>query len=128
MKDDFKPYLPGVLALIAEEISEDLAVRLAQQRGGRPVYISKDPKADDSLVELVGLEDARKLHALLGHGSFIVPMGNFGGEQARRARIAQLLGTGMSHANIAAEVDAHVRTVERVAKELRDARQSDLFL
>jgi DNA-binding NarL/FixJ family response regulator len=128
MSDGFKPYLPGVLALIADEISVDLAVRLAKQRGGREVYIPKDPGSTSTLAELVGHDPALKLYKLLGHGMLLVPAGNITGQTGRRQRIASLLEQGLSHSQIAAEVDVHLRTVERVAASLRDDRQLDLFL
>jgi len=128
MSDGFKPYLPGVLALIAEEISVDLAVRLAKARGGREIYIPDGPGPTSTLAELVGLESARNLYKLLGHGKMLVPAGNFSGQTGRRQRIAMLLEQGMSHSLIAAELDVHLRTVERVAASLRDTRQLDLFL
>ncbi|AZV78716.1 hypothetical protein EBB79_13105 [Parasedimentitalea marina] len=131
MSDGFKPYLPGVLALIADEISVDLAVRLGKQRGGREVYLAKDPAPGCSLSKLVGQANAQKLYKLLGSGKILVPAGNISGQTGRRQRIAMLLDQGLSHSLIAAEVDVHIRTVERMSAELRcpkDQRQSDLFL
>lgn len=131
MTSEFRPYLPGVLAYIADEISLDLAVRLAELKGGRETYIPKDPKPDDALSKLVGLENACKLFKLLGNGKLVVPAGNFGGQHGRRQRIAMLLDKGESHSKIASKVDVHLRTVERVAASLRDpspAQQGDLFL
>ncbi|MVO18266.1 hypothetical protein [Parasedimentitalea huanghaiensis] len=131
MSDGFKPYLPGVLALIADEISVDLAVCLAKQRGGREIYIAKDPAPSCSLSEIVGQANAQKLYKLLGSGKMLVPAGNISGQTGRRQRIAMLLDQGLSHSIIAADVDVHIRTVERVSAELRrpkDQRQSDLFL
>ena len=131
MSAAFKPYLPGVLALIAEEIGVDLAIRLAKQRGGREIYIAKDPAPDCSLAKIVGLANAQKLYRLLGSGKMLVPAGNYCGQTGRRQRIAMLLDQGLSHSAIAAEVDVHIRTVERMSAELRrpkDQRQPDLFL
>ena len=131
MSDGFKPYLPGVLALIAEEISVALAVRLAKPRGGREIYIAKDPTPGSSLSEIVGQAAAQQLYKLLGSGKMLVPAGNISGQTGRRQRIAMLLDQGMSHAFIAADVDVHIRTVERMSAELRcpkDQRQPDLFL
>lgn len=69
MNERFTPYLPGVLALIAEEIGEEVAVRLAEARGGREVYIPRKCKEDTELARIVGLENAAKVIALLGHGT-----------------------------------------------------------
>ncbi|MFV1538849.1 hypothetical protein [Phaeobacter sp. JH204B] len=128
MSHNFRPYLPGVLSYIAEEISLDLAVRLAEAKGGREVYISN--KAGSSLAELLGAEDALRLYKLLGGGKLVVPAGNFGGQAGRRQRIAMLLGQGKSHSVVAAEVDVTLRTVERVAASLRRRNddQGDFFI
>ena len=131
MTQEFRPYLPGVLALIAEEISLDLAVRLAELKGGREIYIPKNPGPETSLARMVGLENARLLFQTLGNGKLLVPAGNIGGQTGRRQRVAMLLDQGVSHSDIAAKVDVHLRTVERVAASLRDPdreNQGDLFL
>ena len=126
MKQGFKPYLPGVLALIAEEIGEKVAVRLAKARGGREVYIPKSANSENELSAIVGLEAAQSLVSLLGYGTLLVPCGNVGGAGGRRARIEALWRQGLSHAQIAAEVDVHVRTVERVVALLRDDSEPEL--
>ncbi|MBF9049902.1 helix-turn-helix domain-containing protein [Roseobacter sp. HKCCD9010] len=126
MNKSFKPYLPGVLAMIAEEISEQVAVRLAEARGGRAVYVPKTPKPGSELSQIVGLEAAKQLSKLLGHGTLKVPCGNIGGAGGRRARIETLWHQGLSHAQIAAEVDVHTRTVERVVASLRDDSEPKL--
>lgn len=125
----FKPYLPGVLAYISEEIGEDVAVRLAKARGGREVYIARAPKEDGEIAKIVGLDAALKLSGLLGHGTLMVPCGNIVGAGGRRVRIRHriedLWQQGMTHAQIAAEVDVHTRTVERVVSALKDSNQSE---
>ncbi|MCF6432926.1 helix-turn-helix domain-containing protein [Leisingera sp. MMG026] len=131
MPHEFRPYLPGVLAYIADEISVEVAVRLAEAKGGRRVYIPKNPDSETALAKLVGWENACLLSKLLGHGELPVPAGSFGGQTGRRQRIAMLLDQGMSHSDIAAKVDVTQRTVERVAASLRDPdqpMQRDLFL
>lgn len=126
MNKPFKPYLPGILALIADEISEEVAVRLAEARGGREVYVPKLPVADSELARIVGLEAARQLADLLGHGALRVPCGNIGGAGGRRSKIAALWRQGLSQSQIAAEVDVHLRTVERVVAALRDDSEPKL--
>ncbi|AZV80378.1 helix-turn-helix domain-containing protein [Parasedimentitalea marina] len=97
-------------------------------RGGRQIYIPKTPTPNGALAKIVGEENAAAIIKLLGSGNVIIPTGNYGGETGRRQRIAALLDQGMSHAEIAAEVDVHVRTVERVAALLSGGRQQDFFL
>lgn len=131
MTQEFRPYLPGVLAFIADEIGDELAVRLAELKGGREIYIPKNPGPETSLAKLVGLENAQRLFKLLGSGKLLVPAGNIGGQTGRRQRVAMLLDQGISHSEIAAQVDVHLRTVERVAASLRDPKnrnQGDFFL
>ena len=122
----FKPYLPGVLALIAEEVSEDVAVRLAEARGGREVYIPKSATPECELSQILGREHASALVSLLGYGTLLVPCGNIGGAAGRRAKILQLREQGLTYSQIAAEVDVHVRTVERTTARLRDDREPEL--
>ena len=112
--------------MIAEEIGEEVAVRLAEARGGRAIYVPKTPKADAELSQIVGLEAAQQLSKLLGHGTLMVPCGNIGGAGGRRARIEALWRQGLSQAQIAAEVDVHTRTVERVVASLRDDSEPKL--
>ncbi len=121
-----KPYLPGVLSLIAEEISEEVAIKLAKAKGGRPVYIPDAPKAQHGLSKIVGLENAILISTLLGKGEVVIPYGDMGGEAGRRERIKALRKQGLSGAEIAAEVDVHIRTVERVIARLSDNRQPKL--
>ena len=131
MTQEFRPYLPGVLAFIADEVSFELAVRLAELKGGREIYIPKNPGPETSLAKLVGLENAQRLFKLLGSGKLLVPAGNIGGQTGRRQRVAMLLDQGISHSEIAAQVDVHLRTVKRVAASLRDPKnrnQGDFFL
>lgn len=119
MAEAFKPYLPGVLALISQEVGQEAALKLAGERGGRAIYVPKAARADDVLTGIVGLDDAQKIVTLLGHGTLMVPCGNIGGAGGRRARIEALLRQGLSQSEVAAEVDVHTRTVERVVAELR---------
>lgn len=119
MSQPRKPYLPGVLAMISDEVGEDAAIALAKARGGRAVWIPKYPKPDSELSKIVGHQNALKISDLCGMGNIMVPCGNFGGMAGRRARAKELLQTGMSHSDIAARLDVTTRTVERVAAELK---------
>lgn len=121
-----QPYLPGVLGLISEEVGVEVAVKLARARGGRPVYIPQNPKTDMELVKIVGIGPARAISKLLGHGNLLVPLGSFGGEKGRHERIRRMWREGFPMAEIAAEVDVHLRTVERVIAACRDERQQQL--
>lgn len=126
MAQNPKPYLPGVLALIAEEVSEAAAVKLAQERGGRMVWIPKNPKPDGTLAKMVGIDAATKISALLGQGDLKVPSGSLGGATGRRYRIEEMFNRGLSNSAIAEAVDVDLRTVERTVAKLRNAQQPGL--
>lgn len=126
VSDRIKPWLPGVLGLIATDVDEAAAVRLARARGGRCLYIPAKVRAGDTLSQIVGLDAAERIARLLGPGSVLVPCGSIGGAGGRRARIAALWHAGLSHAEIAAEVDVHARTVDRVVARLRAGRAPEL--
>lgn len=129
MSTGFKPYLPGVLALIADKIGVECAVELAKARGGQTVWIPKEPLPRHAISRIVGLDNAIQLNQLLGFGNVLIPCGNLGGAAGRRARIEQLLAQGVPMGQIAAEVDVHIRTVERTAAAIRAAEntQPSLF-
>lgn len=126
MADNSKPYLPGVLALISEEVSMDAAIALAKARGGRMVWIPKKPKADCLLSQMVGLEAATQISKLLGQGDLKVPNGSLGGATGRRYRIEELFNRGLSNSAIAEKVDVDMRTVERTVAKLRSADEPGL--
>ena len=123
MSKPSKYHLPGVLGLIASEVGEDVAVKLAKARGGRVIFVHHKPTENSVLAVIVGLEPARAIAKLLGRGSVMVPCGNIGGAGGRRARIEAMWRTGASHSEIAATVDVHLRTVERIVAGLRDDAQ-----
>ena len=124
----FKPYLPGILWLIAEEVGEDVAIKLATERGGRAVHVPKNPAPDHVLTQLVGLRAAQEISDLCGAGEFNVPCGNLRGAAGRKARAQQLLSEGTSCAAVAADIDLSIRTVQRYRKEMTDDNQLKLPL
>jgi DNA-binding NarL/FixJ family response regulator len=132
MTTNAKPFLPGVLGWIAEDISENVAVKLATSCGGREVYIPKVIASNTRLAQIMGHKDAKALLSLLGHGTLLVPHGSFGGQIRRteklHERIRDLRTQGRTNSQIAAEVDVHIRTVERVFEDKPDPRQSQLPL
>jgi hypothetical protein len=123
-----KYYLPGVLNLIAEKLGEEVAVTLAEQKGGVEAYVPATVTEDCELAQVVGFENAQRLKDLLGVGQFIVPLGNIGGTGARNERCRQLYAQGLTHAAIAREVGCHVRTVERATAGMPSPRQNQLPL
>jgi hypothetical protein len=132
MIPDAKPFLPGVLGWIAEEISEDVAIKLATSCGGREVYIPKIVTPDTRLAQTIGRKEVEALLSLLGHGTLLVPHGSFGGQIRRTEQLHETIRAlrrqGLSNSEIAVEVDVHIRTVERVFQHKPDPRQAQLPL
>ena len=127
---DRKYYLSGVLGYIAEEVSLDAAIKLGKARYGRAVHIPATPKPNHVLSTIVGVQDAIKISKVLGSGEITVPCGNFGGEAGRRSRILELHQQGLKYSAIAAEVDVHMRTVERVLSgvDVKDDKQTSFLI
>ncbi len=119
-------HLTGILMEIAEELGDGVALTLSKERGGREIYIPKNPKPTHELSKVVGLEAAESLSKMLGHGNLEIPCGPMRGEAGRRSRIKDLWNSGKSNAQIAAEVDVHIRTVERVVASIKSDDQLDL--
>lgn len=128
MNASMKHYLPGMLDRIRDVASEEAAIALAKARGGRDVYIPASPNPRHALSQIVGLSAAKKISKALGRGNILVPCGSVKGAGGRKAAIEHLFQAGKSNAEIAAEVDVHIRTVERVVSGLKDPRQSELPL
>lgn len=126
----FKPHLPGLLTLIADETSIELAIKVATKYGGTQIYIAKNILESSELAVDLGFEDAINLQKCLGSGQVLIPKGNFSGEAGRRQQIAMALDQGLTHDQVAKKLDVHIRTVERVARKTRGKKniaQFDLF-
>jgi hypothetical protein len=111
------PYLPELLAEIAEVAGLDAAAKVAMVKGGTKAYFPLRPLANHWLTLAVGAEAATKICAKLcngGHGIELeVPMGNRTSRQ-RWQRIHVLKAKGFSKPHIAREVGCHYKTVGKV--------------
>lgn len=119
--------LPSLLAQLAELVGEDAALLVSEEWGGRYLYIPKEFRPTHRLVELLGEERARKMWHAVGHGPVLVPMGPHAGAVERREIASRAIDDGKSREQAAKIAGVHVRTVHRIAKRRRDARQGDLF-
>ena len=119
--------LTGVLSQIADELGEEVAVKLALVRGGRTVYIPSQVTPDCLLAQIVGLDAAFGIAQMFGAGYLLIPQGGIRGRGATHRQIKALYKQGLSQEKIADRVDVHIRTVERVIAGMRDDRQLSLF-
>ncbi|MEX2450928.1 MAG: hypothetical protein WD407_08750 [Rhodospirillales bacterium] len=67
--------LPGLLADIAEATSLGVALTVAKHYGGTELYIPMKLGKDHQLVQILGMETALAIHAALGYGLHMIPMG-----------------------------------------------------
>lgn len=118
--------LPELLGTIAEVAGEEAALLVAKEFGGVYLYLPKTLEPTHRLVEVVGEKRARLIHRRFGYGSIVIPLGPYADASRRRLIIERALAKGESHSVAARAAGVHVRTVERVAAELRQP-QSDLF-
>ena len=121
--------LPELLARVVEACGPGPALSFAQAFGGRVVYMPL-PEAlgeDHPFAQALGLGCARKLAAALGPGRHLIPMGPTATSQRQRQTVRRLLLEGRSWNTVAAVAGVHVRTVARVAAELRLPPEPDLF-
>jgi hypothetical protein len=118
--------LPGILGQIAEVAGEQAARRIAAELGGQRVSFARRPGPENAVARIVGIDAARAIADHIGWGEMVIPLG----PATRTARIRAMLAQGVSHNRIAAAVQVHIRTVERIASRMRtedDDRQPDLF-
>lgn len=127
-------FLPGVLAEIAEVGGLDAALKIAERRGGARMSVPAQLSEDHWLVELLGLDTARRLseHFTSGKTSqeFEVPLGPTGSRRQLQAAIRRLIAEGnIAGDEIARRLRIAGRTVRRHKNALRhqDRRQGRLL-
>lgn len=119
--------LPDLLARIAAAAGEEAALLVAKEWGGRVLYLPKKFSSEHRLAEVVGERKARAIFEEVGHGPFMVPMGNVAGPAKRRRLVSELLDQGSTHSAAAGAAGVHTRTVERVARRKREEVQGKLL-
>ncbi len=136
-----KHLLPPVLKEIAEAVSLQAALNLAEARGGQRVSIPTPTTLNDAhwLVEALGEEDAYKLCQYFTHDARItldVPFGVVYQRALKHAKIDQMIKAGKSANDIAAELNCSRRwaieirqRIKRGSKESESERENepDLF-
>ncbi len=121
---------PGILGIVAEEVDPEAALLLAEEYGGRMLFIPLMFARGHRLVELLGHKRASAVREAIGPDYHLVPLGPCAGNQRRRREIARLhLEEKLNAPTIAVRVGVHVRTVYRVTALLRglDAPQLEMF-
>lgn len=111
--------LTGILEYIAEVAGETVAIKLATEYGGTYVNIPKNPKMENKLVKIIGLEACIILEKEIGSGELLIPMSSFRGAKKRRADAVKMLQDGISQAKIAKDLEIHIRTVERINSSVK---------
>lgn len=126
------PALPPILSTIAAVAGIDVAIRIAQQHGGRRVTIPTLADGSNWLTDLVGEELAARIISELGPARRVdLPLPPNGSSwrqwwRERNRRIAELEAHNASASEIARELGMTTRAVHfRRAK--RRQRQADLF-
>lgn len=97
--------LPPILAEIAEVISFQAAMRLAEAKGGQRISIPSKVYEGHWLVEVLGMKDATAFSNYFTNGSNVyldVPFGPTSFRARREARIAKMIEEGKSANEIAA--------------------------
>lgn len=126
MSSSKQTYLPPILDQIAEAAGLPAAMALAKARGGRIVTIPQRAPGT-KLAAIVGLAAAEKIIEALGAGDLLIPFGPYGGAQARRLSVVEAIEGGASVSQAARQSGVHMRTVKRVKRKMRKAKQPDLF-
>lgn len=131
------PYLPALLAEIAEVAGIDAALAVAEAKGGQVAFIVARLRPDNWLVQAVGMEKAELLsrHFCAAGGGRIKleipigPVGSFVAERQRRQRImAAAVERGASSNEIARMAGVTNRTARRFRSRYDgDPDQGSLF-
>lgn len=125
--------LPGILARVAEECGEGIALRFAAEFGGQEIYMPDAGRVgpEHRLAQALGLDTARRIaEALSPPGRMIVPLGPTSSLGRRKAEIRRLVDAGKPVAHMARALGVHERTVyfhKARLKEQDADRGPDLF-
>lgn len=126
--------LTGVLGQIAKVAGDDVAMAIAEARGGTQIYISPRPGPDNWLTVLVGAEVAQAIadEFTWGVGPIRVdlPLGPVGHAAQVRAKVDMMIAQGCSERDIALATRYSIRGIRRRRAKLGkdgDDRQLNLF-
>lgn len=122
------PWLPAVLAEIAEVAGLEAALALAGARGGTEIYVPPSVDADHWLVETAGAEAAAAIcrhFAGNGHGCRLeIPLGPKGAAARLRRQVDRMIAEGKSEREIALATGYSGRGVRMRKARQRDERDS----
>jgi hypothetical protein len=112
------PYLPELLAEIAEVAGLDAALAVARAKGGVKVYFPHNPMADHWLSQTVGHSVALAICNQITAGSqgihLDVPLGPSLSRAAKWRGMKRMRAEGKSNSEIARTYGCYYKTVQRV--------------
>ena len=115
-----QPLESDVYGRVAARLGGEVADAFCKAFGGREVFVAIKPKASGQIAAAMGLEAAQAIYEEFGCGRLLVPMRQYATGRQRRLAVAELLKSGTaSNTEIAAALQVHRRTVERVKAALR---------
>jgi hypothetical protein len=120
--------IPAAVAELAEVAGWDAAWALVRAKGGTTVFLPRRVQSGHWLVEIVGLEAARKIcaHYRSSHQMRLtIPMAARRTKRQRWAEVA--MREDLSLAETARVMDVHERTVTNWRRRLRNSRQGRLL-
>lgn len=119
--------LPGVIGIVADQLGEGAALRLAGEFGGQRLYIDRFPRQDHKIARAVGMEISRVLSAEFGGENIEIPRAAavVDGSIYRRDEI---LSSSESVNSLARRLGCTERRVRQVRSSAAgDPRQWDIF-
>ncbi|WP_300551549.1 hypothetical protein [Desulfovibrio sp.] len=108
---------PQGLKDIADTASPEVALALAEEFGGVPIYIPKSPDAGCKLVPLIGLSALKRLASVYGGEWITVPRGSRAKDKKKDVR--ELLDDGLSFRETAIRAKVSLRYVAKVAAQVK---------
>lgn len=107
---------PATLQLIADELGDAEALRLAAAYGGRVLFVPLSLPPGHALERELGRDLAMAVVRLLGPGHVEIPLGPLAHGRQRGIALARAVAEGGSANQIAARTGYHIRSVHRAAR------------
>lgn len=122
-------WLPPTLADIAELAGLDVALRLAEARGGERISVPDFVADDHWLSRLVGRDAALKLSRRYGRTTVEIPRGPTTNNAQMARKVREMIDAGATSNEIARATGVVFRTVQRHRARARNTRpdQGSLF-
>lgn len=107
--------LPPMAAKLADLIGSDNAIALIEQarqgKGKRHIYVPLRPKPENNLVQVIGMEAAKKLAQVYGGQEIQIPKCKVIDRAQRTAEIKRMAADGITRVNIAKHFGMSARQV-----------------